>query len=540
MRFAPFALLTIVGTSGLAAQQPLGADAAGWRADLQLLTTELPRRHPNPFARIGRSSWDSAVADLDGRLPRLTANQATAEFFRLLALLGDAHTAMQQPPDPETRFYPVELYAFDDGVFVRRAAPDRADLVGARVLRIGTASADDAIGAVGTTISHENDWWIKAWAPLRLMTPAIVNGLGLAPNPARLSLVIERGGRVDTVIVAPTAGASHGHGPWPIAMTGWVSMRTAAAPLWEQHPERAFWWTYLPDSRTLYVGYHAVLFVDGRLLNQRFWDEVFAVADTTPIEHFVLDIRSNTGGNGFLNRHLIQQILRRPRLDRPDVLYAVIGRMTFSAAQQLANDLEWWTHATFVGEPTGQQPSQYGDHEPLDLPHANLRANISTVFHQAPDVFDRRPFIPPTVYAPLTSTAYRDGVDPALAAILEGTATSVTDRVARAVAAGDSSGALRLLREAQHATANRFRNLEADVNTLGYRLLAEGDLASAITVFALNTRAYPESANTYDSLGEALAAAGRRDEAIAAYRHALELAPGFPSAVQALQRLGAR
>jgi cytochrome c-type biogenesis protein CcmH/NrfG len=62
----------------------------------------------------------------------------------------------------------------------------------------------------------------------------------------------------------------------------------------------------------------------------------------------------------------------------------------------------------------------------------------------------------------------------------------------------------------------------------------------ALAVLALNTRVYPGSANTFDSLGEALLAAGRRDAAIAAYRRALEIEPGFPSSVQALQRLGAR
>jgi Tfp pilus assembly protein PilF len=54
----------------------------------------------------------------------------------------------------------------------------------------------------------------------------------------------------------------------------------------------------------------------------------------------------------------------------------------------------------------------------------------------------------------------------------------------------------------------------------------------------LNTILYPRSANTFDSLGEALLAAGRRDEAIATYRHALVVEPGFPPSVQALQRLG--
>ena len=94
------------------------------------------------------------------------------------------------------------------------------------------------------------------------------------------------------------------------------------------------------------------------------------------------------------------------------------------------------------------------------------------------------------------------------------------------------------MRAAQDETRNRFRSLERDVNALGYQLLGAGNVAQAVQVFQLNTRVYPRSANTFDSLGEALLAAGRRDDAIAAYRHAIEVEPGFPPSVQALQRLG--
>jgi len=127
----------------------------------------------------------------------------------------------------------------------------------------------------------------------------------------------------------------------------------------------------------------------------------------------------------------------------------------------------------------------------------------------------------------------------ALAAILEpDSGPPPIDVVARTMAVGDTAGAERALRAAQEATRNRYRSLERDVNALGYRLLGSGQVAQAVLVFQLNTRVYPRSANTFDSLGEALLAANRRDEAIAAYRHAVLVEPGFPPSVQALQRLG--
>jgi len=84
---------------------------------------------------------------------------------------------------------------------------------------------------------------------------------------------------------------------------------------------------------------------------------------------------------------------------------------------------------------------------------------------------------------------------------------------------------------------NRFGSPEAEVNTLGYRLLPT-NRAAAIAVFKLNARAFPQSANTWDSLGEALIENGQREEGIAAYRKALQLDPRMPSAIDALRRLG--
>jgi CubicO group peptidase (beta-lactamase class C family) len=66
---------------------------------------------------------------------------------------------------------------------------------------------------------------------------------------------------------------------------------------------------------------------------------------------------------------------------------------------------------------------------------------------------------------------------------------------------------------------------EMRLNMSGYEALLRGDLDLAIAVFRVNTQLYPDSANTYDSLGEALWAAGRREEAGQMYRKVLETLP---------------
>ena len=76
-------------------------------------------------------------------------------------------------------------------------------------------------------------------------------------------------------------------------------------------------------------------------------------------------------------------------------------------------------------------------------------------------------------------------------------------------------------------------------NILGYRFLSQNRLDEAIAVFEMNVRAFPESSNPWDSLGEAYTANGEIDRAIEAYTKSVELNPDNSNGVAQLERLKA-
>ena len=78
---------------------------------------------------------------------------------------------------------------------------------------------------------------------------------------------------------------------------------------------------------------------------------------------------------------------------------------------------------------------------------------------------------------------------------------------------------------------------ENELNMLGYQLLWREMNQEAIEVFKLNIQAYPESANPYDSLGEAYQNLGKKELAIESFENALAINPNMTSATEALEKL---
>jgi tetratricopeptide (TPR) repeat protein len=114
---------------------------------------------------------------------------------------------------------------------------------------------------------------------------------------------------------------------------------------------------------------------------------------------------------------------------------------------------------------------------------------------------------------------------------------SIAEVVQASVLAGNLDSLQRQIEDYKAKPVNTYRNFEAEVNRLGYSLMAEGKIEAAIQVFKLNVNAYPHSANVYDSLGEAYAHHGDKQLAIQNYRKSLEVNPENEHAAGEISRL---
>lgn len=130
-------------------------------------------------------------------------------------------------------------------------------------------------------------------------------------------------------------------------------------------------------------------------------------------------------------------------------------------------------------------------------------------------------------------------IDRSVADILQGIEapamkTSIADEIRKA---GNGKAMAARYHELKSSRPKDFDFRERELNLLGYELLQQKRAADAVAVFGLNVEAYPASANTYDSLGEAYMAAGDRVLAEASYKQSLALNPGNENAKRMIERL---
>src|SRR5262249_31350514 len=129
-----------------------------------------------------------------------------------------------------------------------------------------------------------------------------------------------------------------------------------------------------------------------------FSDRVFQFVNENAVEKLVIDMRWNNGGNTMLLKPLVQGLIRNDKVNRRGHLFVIIGRRTFSAAQNASTLFERYTNAIFVGEPTGSNPNFVGEEHPFTLPFSKLIINVSNLYWESSYPFDRRTWIAPTIY----------------------------------------------------------------------------------------------------------------------------------------------
>jgi tetratricopeptide (TPR) repeat protein len=518
------------------------AEAEKWREDLRHMAREMEARHKNLFHTIRREQFEGAVRRLHERIPLLARHQIIDEMARIAASVGDGHTNVAPTRDPKIGFrtLPFKLYLFREGMFVRAAERSHAELLGARVVKIGDLTPEEAVARAREVVGRDNEMGVRFFAPLLLAMPEVLHALGLSESAEAARFTFEKNGRRQTLTLKP-------YGPpdllppdtdltW-LAKEGWVDMRDGApAVLWLKDPKDKFWFEQLPDSKVVYAQLNEVNNKTDESLAD-FSKRLLAFVEANEVDKLVLDLRLNRGGNGTLLRPLVVGLIKS-KVNRRGRLFVLMGRSTWSAAQFLLNELEDYTEVIFVGEPSGSKGNHFGDSRRITLPNSGVTVRVSVYYWQDWSPWDSRQWTAPHVTAELSSEDYRAGQDPALKAALAYAPRKPLNQVlGEALTEGGAELALKRFREFLADPSNRYAETEEPLLLAGQRLLDEKRPEQALLLFKLAGEEHPHSPRPHFANGVAYSRAGNREQAVKSLEKALELNPKYYEAAELLRQL---
>ncbi|MGB5237715.1 MAG: S41 family peptidase [Flavobacteriaceae bacterium] len=506
--------------------------AEEWRQDLDFLHTAVHNDYPFLFKKISAADWDAKVKDLHSAIPQMEQHEILIGLTKLVASFEYGHTllSLRQNQVPLHRL-PLVLYHFDDGIYITGVQKNYKNLLGARIISIEDMPIEKVLERVRPVIPAENDQFVKGYGINYPTIPEVLHAQGVTGElKLELSLQLEKDGKMFEEIITAM--------PWEeiprqygmiVPGKRWAGVRdVSSTPLYLKDLDKIYYFEYLPEQKTVYVRHSQIQDQEGEDI-PTFYARLFDFIENNEVEKLILDVRLNGGGNNYKNKPIVTGIIANKKINQPGKFMVIIGRRTFSACQNLVNELHTYTNAIFVGEPTGENLNFYGDNRPVTLPNSEINAYLSFAWWQDKPQWENRPWLAPQIATGMTFEQYRSNQDPALeAALAFDNPDFITDPMAhltRLYTAGKfeevQSEALRMVKD----PAYKFYDFEGEFNSAGYQLLDANDLEGAIGVFGMNTEFFPDSANTWDSLAEAYWRAGDKLKAEEYYNKAIGMDP---------------
>lgn len=394
----------------------------GWLYDLDMLQWEVKRKAIRSSAHQDLTAFYTSLAKLRKEIDTLNDAQIIVELMKMIRWIGDGHSNLFLPvARPEFRqTLPVQFYQFEEGLYIISSDSKYKELLGSQILQFEKKNIGEVNNALEPLIGRDNKMNILLRLPYLMRHPILLKTLGLIPDTKEVKLKIKNL-KGEVKIVSVFADTSQPD-IWNIQPNPkeWISFPEtlqATMPPYLKNNDKVFWFDYSPATKIIYAQVNRIRNTPEETLSG-FASKLSGYINENDIEKLVVDLRGNNGGNTFSGWDFVSEILHNDKINKKGHLFVIIGRRTFSAAQNTATYFERLTNAIFVGEPTGSQPNFVGDEAPIKLPYSHIELNISGVLWQSSWGVDKRIWIPPLLYTPPTFEAFKANRDMSMEAII--------------------------------------------------------------------------------------------------------------------------
>ncbi len=398
---------------GEVSQKDISREEA-WIKDVSYLEKRINELHYSPYHLVSKTELAKAFQILKTSIATLSDKQIVVALMKLVGSLGNGHNLMipTSPNIGALKKLPVQFYQFNDGLFIVDAEEGLEKWIGYKVDFIGNTSAVVAIEKTNAVNAKDNDMQTLWLGPYYAGLPDVLEGIGVIEDAKNLTLTLSDSKRnTRKVSLNPVDWNFAGFPLLP-------KLKKENQPLFLSKTEDFYWSIVLPEYHTMFVQFNLVQqkedlsFMD---FNLKLREDI----KTNNTQNLILDLRFNSGGNGAILPPILKTLMLFESLRPEGKIFVLMGRGTFSAAQNLLTEITKYTNAILVGEPSGSKPNHIGEAGWFKLPYSGLMGLISTQFHQTSKAEDGRNWIAPHIPVSVSSTDYFNGNDKALNVIID-------------------------------------------------------------------------------------------------------------------------
>ncbi|GAA0721421.1 hypothetical protein GCM10009430_22670 [Aquimarina litoralis] len=514
----------------LSAQQ---TNAKQWQEDLRFLQNTIHKDYSFLFVKTTKEDFDTQVETLYKEIPNLQEHEIRVGLSRIVSSFKYGHTQIPYGTVTKSGILPINIYDFNDGIYIEGVQKQYKEVLGAKILKIGETPIEKAMELVYPVVPVENEQYFKAYGVRFLLSAEVLHAQGVIPTLSnKVTLTLEKNGKVFTHEFTTIDRKDKPRTfNFTLPTEDWLTARdTETTPLYLKNlDDKLYDFEYLEDKKTLYVRQSSV-FNDPKETIAEFYKRMFEFIDANNVEKLVYDVRLNGGGNNYNNLPLIKGLMARPQLNKKGNFYFIIGRDTFSACQNLTNEITRYTEAILVGEPTAENINFYGDARAVQLPNSKINAYISYLWWQDYPALENKDATVPSVPVTMSYDDYVQNKDVVLEAALnfnaEGFQPKPMEYITQLYITGQGAKLAQVLPQMVQDPRYAFCDFETELNKKGNILLESGRMAEvqgSIQVFSMIMQMYPNSAMTYKNLGRAYLKVGDTKKATELLNKAISL-----------------
>ncbi|MCA0132752.1 tetratricopeptide repeat protein [Winogradskyella alexanderae] len=519
-------------------------DTKEWQEDLRFLQNTINNKYPFLFKKVTSETFNSEVEKFHDAIPNMEQHEILVGFERIVSLFKYGHTRVGNREGViDYHKLPVNLYHFKDGIYIEGVHKSHEAILGGKLLKIEGVPVEEALRRIKPAFPAENDQWFKAYGTGYLAQPEMLHAQGVTKKLKQTITytVVKDGNTFDYDLSSFTPERGRTRYGYMKQEGEWLSSRNQEiTPLYLKHLDKIYYYEYLPEEKAVYVR-HSQIQDDPSEDIPTFYAKLFDFIESNDVEKLIIDVRLNGGGNNYKNKPIVTGIIKSEKINKPGHLFVIIGRRTFSACQNLINELDNYTNVVFVGEPSGENINFYGDNRRVMLPNSKLPVYLSFAWWQDKPQWENEDWTAPHAPVEMTFTEYSTNQDPVLQKALdfetEGFVLDPMGHLTNLFMSGQmervKQEALAMIQDERYA----FVDFEDQFNRAAYNMIGGEQNQGAIFVLQLTTQAFPKSELSWKNLGDALRHAENYEQAKACYMKVIELNPDSPQAKSAKSTL---